>query len=196
MKSYNPENERVKRQYFTYLKEARRHSEASLDTVAKALNRFEQYGKFRSFKSFHFQQAIAFKRHLANQAAVRSGERLSQATQYGTLRALRDFFHWLADKPGYRSRLSFADAEYFNLSEKQTRIAKAEREQPVPTLEQIKHVIQALPASTDIERRNRALIAFTILTGARDGAIASLKLRHVDLTERLVRQDAREVGRL
>jgi hypothetical protein len=35
-----------------------------------------------------------------------------------------------------------------------------------------------MPVETAIERRDRALIAFTILTGARDGAIASLKLKH------------------
>jgi hypothetical protein len=28
-----------------------------------------------------------------------------------------------------------------------------------------------MPAATEIERRDRALVAFTILTGARDGAI-------------------------
>jgi hypothetical protein len=33
--------------------------------------------------------------------------------------------------------------------------------------------MQSMPVTTDIERRNCALIAFTILTGARDGAIAS-----------------------
>jgi len=33
-----------------------------------------------------------------------------------------------------------------------------------------------------IECRNRALIAFTLLTGARDSAIASMKLKHVDLS--------------
>jgi integrase len=44
-----------------------------------------------------------------------------------------------------------------------------------------------------IERRNRALIAFTLLTGARDSAIASMKLEHVDLISGCVNQDAREV---
>ena len=63
----------------------------------------------------------------------------------------------------------------------------------VPTLEQIRHAIQAMPATTDIERRNRALIAFTILTGARDGAIASFRLRHIDIAEGKIDQDAREV---
>ena len=50
-----------------------------------------------------------------------------------------------------------------------------------------------MPATTDIERRDRALIAFTILTGARDGAIASFKLRHIDIAEGKIDQDAREV---
>lgn len=60
-------------------------------------------------------------------------------------------------------------------------------------LEQIRQVIQTMPAITEIERRDRALIAFTILTGARDGAIASFKLRHIDIAEGKIDQDAREV---
>jgi integrase len=50
-----------------------------------------------------------------------------------------------------------------------------------------------LTASTEVEKRDRAAIAFTLLTGARDGAIASMKLKHVDLIARCVSQDAREV---
>jgi integrase len=50
-----------------------------------------------------------------------------------------------------------------------------------------------MPAVSDIEKRNRALIAFTLLSGARDNAIASMSLKHVDLTNRTIYQDAREV---
>jgi integrase len=60
-------------------------------------------------------------------------------------------------------------------------------------MEQIKHVVGTMPADTEIERRNRALVAFTLLTGARDSAIASMKLKHIDLIEGCVNQDAREV---
>jgi integrase/recombinase XerD len=74
------------------------------------------------------------------------------------------------------------------------RIATARREQKAPTLGQIKHVINTMPSSTETERRNRALIAFTLLTGARDRSIASMKLKHVDLTANSVTQDAREVN--
>lgn len=193
MKKHSANNERIKRKYFAYLKEAKRHSEPTVDATAKALNRFEDYTRYRDFKAFHFEQAIAFKKHLAEQKGHQSGEKLSKATLHSTLTQLKRFFQWLAWQPGYKSRFQYSDAEYFNLSDKDTRVATARREQKSPTLEQIKHVINTMPAGTDIERRNRALIAFTILTGARDSAIASMKLKHVDIIVGSINQDAREV---
>ena len=193
MPKHCPENERVKRRYYAYLKEAQRYSDATIDGVAKALARFEEDTQWKDFKRFRQEQAIAFKRHLAEQRNLATGERLSKATAHSTLAHLKRFFHWLAREPGFKSRLQYSDADYFNLSEKDTRIATAHREPRVATLEQIKRVLAAMPASTDIERRDRALIAFTLLTGARDSAIASMKLKHVDIDAGLVRQDAREV---
>jgi len=193
MTTHNSKNERIKREYFTYLKEAKRYSEATLDGVVKALHRFENYTKFKDFKNFHIQQAVAFKAHLSDQRNRRTDKPLSKSTLYSTLAALKNFFQWLAGRPGFKSRLSYADADYFNLSEKDTRVAKIQRELPVPTLEQIRHVIKAMPVRSEIEQRNRALIAFAILTGARDGAIASFKLKHIDLVGNLINQDAREV---
>ena len=67
MKKHNPANERIKRKYFAFLKEAKRHSEPTVDAAAKALSRFEVYTRYRDFKAFHFEQAIAFKKHLAEQ---------------------------------------------------------------------------------------------------------------------------------
>jgi site-specific recombinase XerD len=156
MKTHNPQNERIKRAYFTYLAEAKGFSEATLDAVAKALNRFETYTKFRDFKAFHIEQAKGFKASLAEQMNTRTKDRLSKATLYSTLNALKRFFIWLAGQPGYKSRISYSDAEYFNLSAKETRIAKAHRDARVPTLEQIRHVIQMMPAGTEVERRDSA----------------------------------------
>ena len=52
-------------------------------------------------------------------------------------------------------------------------------------------MLAKMPMATDIDKRNRALIAFAILSGARDDAIASLSVRHVDLAARTVFHDAR-----
>ena len=193
MKKINPENERMKRTYLTYLKEAGRLSEASIDQAAAAIDRFDAYNRQRSFAAFHIQQAIGFKQHVAKQVNVKTGAPLSKATLYAILMAVKNFFVWLADRPGYRSRIRYADAEYFNLSEKETRIAKSRSEPRMPLLEQIEHVLMSMPAETVAERRDRALLAAAILTGARDGALASLRLRHIDLERGCIYQDAREV---
>src|SRR6185312_11217445 len=123
MIKHSAENERIKRNYFAYLKEAKRHSEPTVDAAAKALSRFEEYTGYRDFKAFHFGQAVAFKRHLAEQKGQRSGEKLSKATLHATLKQLRAFFFWLAGQPGYKARLQYSDADYFNLSDKDTRVA-------------------------------------------------------------------------
>ncbi len=193
MLKHNANNERIKRSYLTYLKEAKRHSEQSVDAAAKALARFEAYTNFKDFKAFHYQQAIAFKNHLSNQKSQRSGEVLSKATLHSSLSALQRFFQWLAGQPGYKSRFNYSDTDYFNVSDNDVRVATARREQKTPTMEQVKHVIATMPCATEIECRNRALLAFTLLTGARDSAIASMKLKHIDLVQGCVQQDARQV---
>lgn len=193
MAKHNPINERIKRQYFIFLKEAKRQNEATIDGVAKAISRFEEYNQYKDFKLFHTNQAIAFKKHLANQRNSQSGEILSKATINTTLRNLKRFLEWLSQQTGYKSRIEYIDAEYFNLSLKDTRIANAVRPKSVPTLEQIKHVLDKMPTDSDIELRNQAIIAFTILTGARVNAIASLKLKHINLKEKYIYQDALEV---
>ncbi|MDH7639488.1 tyrosine-type recombinase/integrase [Sphingomonas oryzagri] len=193
MAKHSAANTRIKREYFQYLREARRCGIASVDAAAKAISRFEDAIGHRDFKRFHREQAVAFKRKLGEQRNDRTGKPLSKSTIDGTLRALREFFVWLAGQPGYKSQLHYADADYFNLSEKETAIARAKRPKAVPTPAQVHHVLASLPNGSAIEKRNRALIAFALLTGARDGALASFRLKHVDLVQGRVTQDGREV---
>ena len=193
MRTHCPANERIKREYLTYLKEAQRYSEPSLDGIAKAIARFETYTRHTDFKKFQVQQAVGFKNKLASATNATSGKPLSLATQRSTLNALKAFFKWLAAQPGYKSRFTYADADYFNLSEKDNRVAQTNTPRPFPSLEQVQHVIRSMPATTVIEQRNRALVTFTLITGCRDRAMVSLKLKHVDLAKALVNLDAREV---
>lgn len=193
MPKHNPANARIKHAYFHYLREAKRRNDASIDGVAAALVRFEESTGHRDFAKFHREQAVAFKRKLDQRLSVRSGERLSRATVHSTLSALRAFFTWLVDQPGFKRKLNYTDADYFNLSEGDVRIAKALREKPYPSVDQVHLVLSVAPASTDIEMRDRALMALALATGARDGAIVTLKLKHLNLAEGVLIQDARDV---
>lgn len=193
MRKHHAKNERIKRDYLTYLTEAKRMSAKTVDQIAAAIAQFEASTGYRDFKAFHIEQARRFKHQLAENPSVETGKLLAKATIHSRLMALKAFFQWLAGLPGYRSKISYADAEYFNPSANDSRIANATHEKPVPSIEQIRHVIATMPTLTDIEKRNRALIAFTLLSGARDDAIASLSIRHIDLVTRTVFQDARSV---
>lgn len=186
MPKANEKNARIKRVYFRYLREAMRRDERSIDVVARALVRFEEATRHKDFATFNQEQAVAFKRRLADQ--------LSKATAHTTLAALKAFFHWLAGRTGYRSKLTYADADYFNLSEKDVRIAKASLPKVFPSLQQLHHVLATVPATTAVEKRDRALIACALLTGARDGALRTFRLKHVKLAELRIDQDAREVA--
>ena len=193
MRNYNPRNERIKRAYFVLLKQADQMADDTVDGVRKALLRFEEFTEFGDFSAFNQEQAIGFKKHLSKQLAVRTGKPLSHATVFTTVQAVQAFFRWLAREPGYKSKIHPSDIRYMNLSRKDVAIATSARTKRVPTLEQIRAVIMAMPCETEIELRNRALIAFTIVTGMRDSAIASLRLKHVDVHQRLVFQDPNEV---
>jgi len=193
MARHHPKNERIKRAYSLYLEEAQRMAPKSVDAALAAISQFEASTSHRDFARFHVEQARRFKRLLDEQVDPRTKRPLAKATLYARLKAVRRFFHWLAGQPGYKSRISYADADYFNPSANDGRIATARREGKVPSLEQIRHVLVTMAVTTPIEQRDRALIAFILLTGARDDAVASLSLRHVDLDRRLVDQDARTV---
>ncbi len=192
-RKHNEENERIKRHYLHFLREAKRSDTKTVDKAAEAIRRFECSTGVKPFKKFHIEQAVSFKRRLEADTNSRTGKPLSKATIDGTLRAVKAFFLWLASQPGYKSRISYADAEYFNLNAKDARIAHTERDVPYPTIEQCRHAFNRMPVTTEIERRNKAIFAFLMLTGARDGAIASLRLKRIDLDQACVYQDARDV---
>jgi site-specific recombinase XerD len=195
MNALNPSNERLKRDYLRYLKEARGKSETTLDSVRKALARYEAYTGGKDFKTFRREQAVGFKSRLAETDGVRTGETLSASTQAATLAAIKEFFTWLAWRPGFKSAIHREDIEYLNPSIKDAARAKAAKMRDFPSLEQIRAAIAIMPVETAIDRRNRALVAFAILTGIRDRAIVSLSLSHMDTTRAppVVRQDPNSV---
>ena len=187
MTKRNAENERIKLRYFHFLKHADGKSELTVRQIEKAILRFEETTSFADFKRFDQKQAACFK------AALTSAN-LAPATVLTTVSTLKRFLGWLALQPGYKSRVKATDIAYLSLSEKDTRAASAPAEKPFPSLQMIEKVVASMPNDTPIEKRNRALIAFTAITGIRDGALVTLKLKHVDVERKLVRQNPIEVA--
>ena len=193
MRKFHEENERIKRRYLQYIREANGKDEKTVEKAASAILRFEKDTGYKCFKRFNIEQAVAFKKRLVKVKSEQTGKPLSKSTIDSILRELRGFFHYLAGQQGYKSKISYSDAAYFNNNMKDARIAHTHRDMRYPTLEQAQHAFNQMPMDGEVNRRNRAVFAFLMLTGMRITAIASLKLKHIDLIEGSVYQDADEV---
>src|SRR5262249_40330901 len=101
---------------------------------------------------------MAFKERLQRHVHSETGKTLAKATIYSRLMALKAFTIWLAGRPGCRSRISYADVDYFNVSANDERIAKAVRTRPVPSLDDIRAALAAMSAGTGLERRDRTVV--------------------------------------
>lgn len=193
MRKLNEENERIKRRYLQYLKTAKRKDVSTVLKAAEGILRFEASTGYASFKKFRIEQVIKFQDRLNDATNKATGKPLSKSTIRSILSANKGFVFWLADPTGYKSRIRHSDADYFNMNAKGARVASAVRETPYPSMEMARHAFSYMPEGTETERRNKALFAFFMLTGARDGAVASLRLKHINMIDGCVYQDAREV---
>lgn len=193
-KKFNEPNERVKRRYLEYRKHAGRLSEKTLDKEIAAIERFDIWNGRKNFNRFHIQQEIGFCAFLENECNPKTKIPLGKSTISGTLSALRTFFLWLSQQEGYRTRIRPADAEYFNVSRRDEAEARAAPSRPAPSPEQVRHVLSRMPDATSIQKRDRAIFALLMLTGVRDGALITLRLKHIDLAEMSVVQNPREVA--
>ena len=189
----NPKNDRAKREYLIYLKDARQRSPATVEQVRHAIDRLEAYTGFKDFGTFNKEQARGFKRALLGSRAKRSGKPISTATAHHVLQAIKEFLAWLHGRPGYRRRIDLTHIAYLNLTAKDERIAHVASPKSYASLEQYRAALFAMPNGTEVERRDQALMALLLLTGMRDAAVVSLKLKHVSAERGYVFQDPREV---
>ncbi|ABV94957.1 integrase family protein [Dinoroseobacter shibae DFL 12 = DSM 16493] len=189
----NSDNQRIKRKYLVWLKDARGLSEASIDKTAAAITGYDDWLGGKDFRAFHSERARSFKRHLGGLRNARTGSPLSASTVNSILRELKAFYYWLADQPGYKSRISRSDADYLSPDRKSDQARRGSLWKPHPSPDQARHVITNMAVGSIIERRNRAFLAFLFLTGSREGAAISVQVRHVDKIHRCVQFDGRDV---
>ncbi len=189
----NDKNDRIKRDHLIWLKEAKQRAATTVDRTRHAIDRFEAYIKYKDFGTFNKEQAMGFKKFLLAQNAKRSGEPMSISTIHHILQAIQEFLRWLHEQPGHNRRIRLTDIDYLNLTTGQERQAHVTPPKAYATVEQYRTVLAAMPNTTEVECRDRALLALMLLTCMRDAAVISLKLKHISLEHRRVFQDPRQV---
>lgn len=180
--SCNSKNEQIKRRYEAYLRHSKGLAEASLKVARRALATYDRFSNHADYKQFNEQKAIAFKEYLEQQ-------KLAKTTHANCLKQMKQFFEWLSLQAGYKSRITRVAVDYLNLSRKEKQLLKTGGSVHMPSLADVKSLVESIPPNTEVNLRDRALISFLCLTGMRDSAVATLPLKSFDTNSLMVDQD-------
>lgn len=183
----NAKNERIKRKYLTWLREARGLSEATVSSVEKAIWRHEDFTGQEDFSAFSQNRAVAFKKWL--QERKHNSKPISTATAYHCLRHLKEFFTWLSGQPGFKRKISLDCVSYLSLNKKKVREATAPKPVRFPSFDYVLKLAESIQVNMEIDQRDRALIAFLLLSGMRDKAVTTLPIGCFDPENLEIQQD-------
>jgi len=185
----NIKNEKIKRSFFSWLKEANGNCDSTIGKIENAVVLYEEFTKYAEFNTFSPDKAVEFKKWLRLRKHKENS--ISLVTYHAYLRSLRKFFTWLCSQPGYKSKINTATIQYLNISEKEERIATQQNIREFPQLDYVRKLTDSIQISNEIDQRDRAMISFALLTGMRDQAIITLPLGCFDEEKKLILQDPR-----
>ena len=184
MTKVNPKNERHKHDW---LKELERDDLTStIDHKMAALALFEEATDYIDFDKITEEIADKFTAYVVKRPT-------RSRTKVSTVNSVKSFFQWMVMDERIKGKKARKPISALRLKRSDRTASKARQARPIATIAQIEAAIMAMPKTTAIERRNRALIAFTLVSGARDGAIISMRVKHIDLINKQVHQDPNEV---
>jgi len=105
---------------------------------------------------------------------------------------LKSFFEWLVEQKEYTA-LSKSLPRHFDLPKKFDANGLGQTERGTPTLDEAVEMIDGMSVETFKTRRDRAMVAIAFLAALRADTITSLKLKHVQVAQRVVVQDAKSL---
>lgn len=187
MNKKNIMNERIKREFISYLKEVEGATEATIDSYLRAINKFEVVTEFMDLSKFNKHSAIKYKEKI--RGLEWRGEPISILTIRTYLIHTLKFFKWLSIQPGYKNKVNSNDVNYLKPSNSEEIQAYKPRKNKYPDLEYVISLCKSIKPETEIDLRDRALISFLFLTPIRIDAAISLPLGCVDEESLVVIQD-------
>lgn len=111
-----------------------------------------------------------FKEELIGPVDKIGKEGLSASTIVHTFGNLKAFLSWLSNQEGYRRSITRQLYNHFNPSRHLVELAGAAAQKYVPSADQLRTILEKMPAEAPGQRRNRAMLAALFLFGVRDGA--------------------------
>jgi integrase/recombinase XerD len=181
-------NEQAKRRFFEHLSGGEGFAGDSVSTFAEAVGQWQQFSKNDDFVIFDKSKAMEFVAWQKTRPTKAKGGTLALQTQYNYLRRIKRFFMWLAEQKEYK-KIRKTDVDFLRLPKKEVRIATSGTTRPMPSFEEVKRIIMSIHPKNEIDERDRAILSLALITGMRISAIATLKIKNFNRTEKLFDQN-------
>lgn len=187
MNKNKAENLKVKRRFLVWAKEADGKKDNTVECYEQAIDRFLSFISKTNLKKCNLNTIIKFKKWF--KGGKYSGNSITLVFYCTTLRHLKKFFSWLSSQRGYKSTITPDLIQYLNPTDEEKKLANQKKPINKPTLEYVIKLCESIKINNAIDLRDRAIIAFLLITGVRHKALITLPLGCLRIDKGVVDQD-------
>ncbi len=188
----NSRNDILKAEYVEFLRRAQGKSHKTIDEALRAINELENRRDQKDFDRITSTQIVSYQDHLKARPSKTTGQTLSPNTIRHNLGHNQDFCSWLMTEKRLK-RITPGLLAYFTVDRRTRAAGRTSRPRKYARHDDWLKMVAAHPAGGLEDLRDRAIIALLILTGVRDAALVSLRIKHLDVANNRLDQYGREV---
>lgn len=189
----NSNNLYLRFEYQTHLREAEGRDPKTIDLALAAIVEFDEVIGQRDYLKLRSEDSVRYKEWLLVRLSKADGTPLAKTTILHRLAFVRCYLAWVKTRKGF-SAIDGDAIEFLTPSRRLELNARQRKSREGPNPQVVTDLVISMPSESFTERRDRAVIALMYLTGARDGVVPDLRLRHIDITGGILDQNGDEVA--
>lgn len=191
IKKASNQNQKLTFDYCLYLKNALGRKNATIKKFEYAISLWLKFTKNKDFKLCANQKIYLDFKEALREGSI-NGKDISPGSISQILYNLKNFMTWLSQKQGYKSVVKISDIEYLNPSQEEKHYKEWANNVDYPTKEQVEFLCKSIKIENDIDLRDRALIAFMLLSAIRIDALVSLKILSYRQKDKMIDQNPKD----
>jgi integrase len=182
-------NDRIIHAWLTY---AGRYDVKTIDRHLSAIRYCEGILAGKLFSKLTRDDVAKVRDDLKRRANVSAPDNLSASSIKHVVSHLIAFFDWLLKQDGFKSLPQDLQG-YLKLPQAVLASAAQVRQKEYPSLEEAEVLLDSMPSRSLVDQRAKAIFSLAFLGALRADTLVSLRIKHVDITRRLILQDASTV---
>lgn len=180
------QNDRIIHEWLIY---AGQYDVKTIDRHLAAIRYCENFLAGKPFSKLSRDDVAKVRKDLKRRADTGVLDCLSASSIRHTASHLSAFFNWLVKQDGFKCLPQDLQG-YLKLPQAVLASAASVKQKDYPALEEAESLLNTMPSQSLVDQRARAIFALAFLGALRADTLISLRIKHVDISRRLILQDA------